>query len=125
VCVSIRFEPLRPELQGSREVRARAVDGWKGVGGGFARDGESVFFWAEGVFGEEVSFELSSSIKLIIILTCVDSLALAEMRLILAKVLFSFDLELVDKSGTWMSGQKVVTLWQKPDLMVELTAVKR
>jgi hypothetical protein len=72
-----------------------------------------------------VSFELSSSIKLIIILTCVDSLALAEMRLILAKVLFSFDLELMDKSGTWMSGQKVVTLWQKPDLMVELTAVKR
>jgi cytochrome P450 len=59
------------------------------------------------------------------VLTCANSLALAEMRLILAKVLFSFDLELLDKSGTWMSSQKVFTLWQKPDLMVELKAVKR
>jgi cytochrome P450 len=54
-----------------------------------------------------------------------SSLAYAEMRLIIAKVLFSFDLELVDKSQDWFEGQKVYTLWQKPSLMVQLRPVKR
>jgi cytochrome P450 len=53
------------------------------------------------------------------------SLAYAEMRLILAKVLFNFDLELVDKTQNWLEGQKVFALWQKPSLMVELRPVKR
>jgi cytochrome P450 len=55
----------------------------------------------------------------------VGSLAYAEMRLIMAKVLFNFDLELVDKRGDWMEGQKVFTLWQKPSLMVRLHPVQR
>lgn len=38
------------------------------------------------------------------------SLANAEMRLILAKVLWSFHLELVDKGWDWMAEQKVFTL---------------
>jgi hypothetical protein len=46
------------------------------------------------------------------------------MRLILAKVLFSFDLELVDKTQDWMDGQKVFTLWQKPSLTVKLLPVQ-
>jgi len=58
-------------------------------------------------------------------LTCFGSLAYAEMRLILAKVLFNFDLELVDKTQEWMKGQKVFTLWEKPSLMVKLHPVKR
>jgi cytochrome P450 len=53
------------------------------------------------------------------------NLAYAEMRLILAKVLFNFDLELVDKDGDWMEGQKVFTLWEKPSLMVTLHPVER
>lgn len=47
------------------------------------------------------------------------------MRLILAKILFNFDIELVDKKQDWMAGQKVYTLWNKPSLMVRLTPVHR
>jgi hypothetical protein len=47
------------------------------------------------------------------------------MRLILAKVLFNFDIELVDKTQEWMKGQKVFTLWDKPSLMVKLHSVQR
>jgi hypothetical protein len=53
------------------------------------------------------------------------SLAYAEMRLILAKVLFSFDLRLRDASRDWMRGQKLFTLWEKPSLMVDLEPVQR
>jgi hypothetical protein len=53
------------------------------------------------------------------------SLAYAEMRLILAKILFHFDLELVQPGQDWMSGQRVFALWEKPALEVRLTPVKR
>lgn len=52
------------------------------------------------------------------------NLAYAEMRLILAKMLFSYDLELADKQTNWLK-QKVFTLWEKPPLMVKLRPVKR
>lgn len=47
------------------------------------------------------------------------------MRLILAKVLFEFDLELVEQSDSWMADQKVFGLWRKPPLMVKLRRVER
>jgi hypothetical protein len=47
------------------------------------------------------------------------------MRLILAKVLFTFDFELVDKEKDWIGEQKVFTLWEKEALMVWLRAVQR
>ena len=53
------------------------------------------------------------------------SLAYAEMRLILAKVLFNFDMELVNKERDWMGEQKVFALWEKPALEVRLRPVKR
>lgn len=53
-----------------------------------------------------------------------NSLAWAELRLIITSVFFSFDLELVDKESDWMAVQKVFTLWKKPGLMVRLKAVK-
>ncbi|KAF2876719.1 cytochrome P450 monooxygenase-like protein [Massariosphaeria phaeospora] len=53
------------------------------------------------------------------------NLAYAEMRLILAKVLFNFDLELVDKSADWIKQQKVFVLWEKGSLMVKLNPVQR
>ncbi|KAF2012093.1 cytochrome P450 monooxygenase-like protein [Aaosphaeria arxii CBS 175.79] len=58
------------------------------------------------------------------------NLAYAEMRLILAQMLFNFDLELVDNGGDkdgkgWLDGQKVFTLWEKPDLMVRLSPVTK
>jgi cytochrome P450 len=54
-----------------------------------------------------------------------DSLAHAEMRLIAAKVLFNFDLELKEESGNWLQDQKVFGLWEKPELKVKLVPVKR
>jgi cytochrome P450 len=52
------------------------------------------------------------------------NLAYVEVRLILAKVLFNFDLEL-DKARTsnWLD-QKVFTLWEKPPLWVKLKPVR-
>lgn len=47
------------------------------------------------------------------------------MRLIFAKVLFHFDLELVDKKKDWTGQQKVFTVWAKTPLEVRLHPVKR
>ncbi|KAB5586234.1 cytochrome P450 [Coniochaeta sp. 2T2.1] len=51
------------------------------------------------------------------------NLAYAEMRLILAKVLYNFDMELADKDVDWLN-QKAYTLWSKPPLNVYLTPRK-
>lgn len=47
------------------------------------------------------------------------SLANAEMRLILARVLYNFDLELDERSENW-SRQETYILWNKPGLYVRL-----
>lgn len=47
------------------------------------------------------------------------SLAYCEMRLILCKLLFNFDLTLEAESVNWLD-QKVYYLWNKPPLMVSL-----
>jgi hypothetical protein len=47
------------------------------------------------------------------------------MRLILAKMLFTFDMELDEQSKDWMTGQKVYGLWKKPALTVKLQRVQR
>ena len=52
------------------------------------------------------------------------SLAYHEMRLMLAKVLWSFDVELCEQSKNW-TDQKVYTLWEKPALMVKLTPAQK
>ena len=52
------------------------------------------------------------------------NLAYAEMRLILAKVLYNFDLDLDVKTGPWMD-QKVYTLWEKKPLWVKLKPTAR
>lgn len=49
------------------------------------------------------------------------NLAFAEMRLILARVLWSFDIELCNGSANW-SEQKSYSLWEKPALMCRLKA---
>jgi hypothetical protein len=49
-------------------------------------------------------------------------MAYHEMRLLLAKVMFTFDLELSAESEGWMD-QEVYTLWQKRPLMVKLKTV--
>jgi len=42
------------------------------------------------------------------------------MRLILAKMIWSFDLELDPKSDDWMKRCKVFGLWKKPALLVRV-----
>ncbi len=44
------------------------------------------------------------------------------MRLILARILFNFDIELVDPSDNWMD-QQVFSIWHKKPLMVYLKPV--
>jgi len=51
------------------------------------------------------------------------SLAYAEMRLILAKILFNFDMELDPACSDWLD-QKVFVLWAKKELNVYLKPVR-
>jgi hypothetical protein len=46
------------------------------------------------------------------------------MRVILAKVLYNFDLELCKESENWTNDLKIWFIWFKAPLMVKLTAVK-
>lgn len=48
------------------------------------------------------------------------NLAFFEMKLVLAKFLYSFDVELCEESRGWMDGQKVKFFNQRPPLMVKL-----
>lgn len=50
-----------------------------------------------------------------------QSLAWAELRTILARLVWHFDIEAVDTSDRWEK-QKVFVLWDKPSLMVKLKA---
>ena len=47
-------------------------------------------------------------------------LAMAEMRLILARMLWNFDFELCPESEGWIE-QKIKLLWVKPPLMCKVT----
>jgi len=51
-----------------------------------------------------------------------QNMALHEMRMIAAKVLFNFDLELCSKNDNWLD-QRVFVLWEKRNLMCKLTPV--
>jgi hypothetical protein len=51
-------------------------------------------------------------------LTCC-SLAYHEMRLVLATIIWHFDLELCEESDGWLN-QKVFAIWQKGPLIVKL-----
>ena len=52
------------------------------------------------------------------------SLAYAEMRLILARVLWNFDLKLEAESANW-ADHRAFVLWEKPPLMVTLKPVEK
>lgn len=47
------------------------------------------------------------------------------MRLILAKIVYNFDLKIADDSLRWLKDQKAYNLWDKPALNVYLTPVTR
>jgi cytochrome P450 len=52
-----------------------------------------------------------------------SSLALAEMKLVLARIIFNFDLELVDEKSNWLD-QEVYGLWMKRPLMVRVKDIR-
>ncbi|KAJ4303387.1 hypothetical protein N0V90_002280 [Kalmusia sp. IMI 367209] len=52
------------------------------------------------------------------------NLAYHEMRLVLASVVLSFDMELCTEAKNWPQ-QKIYILWLKPELMVKLTPVEK
>jgi hypothetical protein len=54
----------------------------------------------------------------------VTSLAYAEMRIILARLVFDFDMKLDDDSKNWVARQKTYTLWDRLPLNVYFTPVK-
>ncbi|KAJ8125632.1 hypothetical protein O1611_g8006 [Lasiodiplodia mahajangana] len=53
------------------------------------------------------------------------NLAYAEMRLILARLVYNFDMTLADDSRAWLEGQKAFNVWDKPALNVHLKPVAR
>ena len=57
-------------------------------------------------------------------LTCEFSLALLELRLLLAKTLWHYDVEVLPESDKWLN-QKAYLAWEKPPLMARLTPVQR
>lgn len=50
-----------------------------------------------------------------------NSLAYIEMRLVLARMLFNFDMVLNDESRDWMENQKAYNIWSKPPLHIRLS----
>lgn len=54
-----------------------------------------------------------------------NSLAYFEMRLILARLFYSFDLELREDCEDWISGQRHYMAWEKPPLFVRLKSASR
>jgi cytochrome P450 len=53
------------------------------------------------------------------------NLAYAEIRIILASLLWNFDIELCEESNNWVEGIKVFMIYQRPPLRVKLTPVIR
>ncbi|KAI2785510.1 cytochrome P450 [Daldinia loculata] len=53
------------------------------------------------------------------------NLAYAEMRLILAKILYNFDISIDDDSRNWILNQRSFTVWEKPALNIHLTPVAK
>ncbi|KAI1460531.1 cytochrome P450 [Annulohypoxylon moriforme] len=53
------------------------------------------------------------------------NLAYAEMRLILAKIIYNFDMTISNDSLRWLDDQKSYVLWEKPSLNIYMSPVAR
>jgi hypothetical protein len=47
------------------------------------------------------------------------------MRLVLARMVFEFDMELAERSKNWLKQAQAYTIWKKTELYLRLTPVKR
>ncbi|KAI2468982.1 cytochrome P450 [Annulohypoxylon bovei var. microspora] len=53
------------------------------------------------------------------------NLAYAEMRLIMAKIIYNFDMSISDDSLRWMKDQKTYVLWDKPSLNIYMKPIAK
>lgn len=53
------------------------------------------------------------------------SMAWIEVRILMAKLTFLYDFEMVDRNLDWDRDQKCYTLWEKPQLFVKVTPVQQ
>lgn len=51
----------------------------------------------------------------------IQSLALMELRIIVAKMLWVYDMELLNKEEDWIGNNTVYAIWNKPELRVRYT----
>lgn len=49
------------------------------------------------------------------------SLAMMELRLVMSKLLWHFDFEIVNRDMIWEKDQTAYIAWQKPQLVLQLT----
>ncbi|KAK5627845.1 hypothetical protein RRF57_003560 [Xylaria bambusicola] len=54
-----------------------------------------------------------------------QNLAYAEMRLVLAKLVYNFDMRIADEARGWLDGQMAYTSWVKRDLPIYMTPAVR
>ena len=64
-------------------------------------------------------------LKVNIALILASSLAWMELHMVLAKLLFTYELELVNTDLDWHRDSRMATLWQKPELMVRVKPRKQ
>lgn len=95
----------------------------------FAEDNKDAFqpfhLGTRNCIGRKYALNVSSFKSGVQLLMCIFSLAYVEMRLILARILWNFDMELASDSADWLTKQKIFILWEKGPLNVHLTPVKR
>ncbi|KAI0448817.1 cytochrome P450 [Xylaria acuta] len=54
-----------------------------------------------------------------------QNLAYAEMRLVLAKLVYNFDMSIAEEARDWLRGQKAYTSWVKPNLPIYMKPATR
>ena len=76
--------------------------------------------WASELHRYEVSVTKCLRMPLIEMAKLQSSLAYAEVRLILARMIWNFDIQLAADSHDWMGKQNSYLMWEQPPLNVHL-----
>lgn len=82
----------------------------------------ALWIWSTCLYREEVSSAICSlqiphNRELTVVLY---SLAFAEMRLIIARMAYNFDITLVEDSKRWMEDMRILQVWAEPPLNLYL-----
>lgn len=126
----LRRLALRAQLRLTRHLRARALAGGCALRGRSARGVAAVFDRGSELYWQEVSASISS--PLLVSPICVlregkqltdvlgNSLAVAEIRLALAHLLWAFDVEICAETDAEWPDQRAWFTWKKKALVVRL-----